>query len=113
MELSEGFKIMPTTKLLSGPLSIRCDRLGAAGQPASSTSTTSFQTVMTGEPTPAQERQQLQGNLPQALLETLAKATMRGESIDDLETFDCFVARTLAQHGGLVPMDAVRSRRKI
>eukprot|EP00959_Pyramimonas_sp_CCMP1952_P214685 4492764-Pyramimonas_sp.AAC.1 len=38
---------------------------------------------------------------------------MRGDSIDDLETFDCFVARTLAQHGGRAPMDAARSRQKI
>eukprot|EP00959_Pyramimonas_sp_CCMP1952_P219464 4588966-Pyramimonas_sp.AAC.1 len=65
MELPEGSKIMSTTKLPSGHMSIRCDRFGAAGQPASSTSTTSFQTVLTGEPFPAQERQQLQGNLPQ------------------------------------------------
>eukprot|EP00959_Pyramimonas_sp_CCMP1952_P439779 9207058-Pyramimonas_sp.AAC.1 len=85
MELPEGSKVMPTTKLPSGSLSIRCDRFGAAGQPASSTSSTSFQTALTGEPTPAQERQQLQGNLPQGLLETLAKATMGGDSIDDLE----------------------------
>eukprot|EP00959_Pyramimonas_sp_CCMP1952_P135905 2843257-Pyramimonas_sp.AAC.1 len=38
---------------------------------------------------------------------------MKGDSIDDLETSDCSVARTLAQHGGLVPMDAVRTRQKI
>eukprot|EP00959_Pyramimonas_sp_CCMP1952_P187869 3928061-Pyramimonas_sp.AAC.1 len=38
---------------------------------------------------------------------------MRGDSIDDLETFDCFVVRTLAQHGGRAPMGAVRSHRKI
>eukprot|EP00959_Pyramimonas_sp_CCMP1952_P442921 9272159-Pyramimonas_sp.AAC.1 len=43
MELPEGSKIMPTTKLPSGHLSIRCDRFGAAGQPASGTSTTSFE----------------------------------------------------------------------
>eukprot|EP00959_Pyramimonas_sp_CCMP1952_P197455 4129541-Pyramimonas_sp.AAC.1 len=98
MGLPEGSKIMPTTKLSSGHLSIRCDRFGAAGQPASSTSATSSQTVLTGKPSPAQERQQLQGNLPQGLLAILAKATMEGDSIDDLETFDCFVARTLAQH---------------
>eukprot|EP00959_Pyramimonas_sp_CCMP1952_P426927 8941312-Pyramimonas_sp.AAC.1 len=37
MELPEGFKTMPTTKLPSGHMSIRRDRFGAAGQPASST----------------------------------------------------------------------------
>eukprot|EP00959_Pyramimonas_sp_CCMP1952_P069828 1457828-Pyramimonas_sp.AAC.1 len=46
-------------------------------------------------------------------METLAKATMRGDNIDDLESFDRFSARKLAQHGGRVPMDAVRFRRKI
>eukprot|EP00959_Pyramimonas_sp_CCMP1952_P177788 3715874-Pyramimonas_sp.AAC.1 len=58
MELPEGSMIMPTTKLPSGHLSIRCGRFGAAGQPASSASTTPFQTVLTGEPSPGQERQQ-------------------------------------------------------
>eukprot|EP00959_Pyramimonas_sp_CCMP1952_P140609 2942417-Pyramimonas_sp.AAC.1 len=97
---------MPTTKLPSGHLSIRCGRFGAAGQLASSTSTTSFQTVLAGEPPPAQERQQVRGDLPQGLLAVLAKATARGDSIDDLETFDCFVARALAQHGGgVAPLD--------
>eukprot|EP00959_Pyramimonas_sp_CCMP1952_P113433 2370669-Pyramimonas_sp.AAC.1 len=65
MELPDGSKIMPTTKLPSGHLSIRYDRFGAAGHTASSTSTASFQTVLAGEPPPAQERQQLRGNLPQ------------------------------------------------
>eukprot|EP00959_Pyramimonas_sp_CCMP1952_P034172 716019-Pyramimonas_sp.AAC.1 len=44
VEFPEGSKIMPTTKLPSGYLSIRCDRFGAAGQPASSAFSTSFQT---------------------------------------------------------------------
>ena len=111
MELPPGTKVMPTTKLPSGHLSIRCDHFGAAGKPASSSSTTTFKTELIGDKAPEQgslPRGQ-RGNLPHALLAVMAKAAARGDQVEDLETFEAFVARYM-DAGRPLPNAAIERR---